>query len=240
METYITLINQLQQAVSEGASPEQAHAMVILIQKELSTKLAPVRQYKKSNKVSVMMPNTFQTNIFEPSFAPEVVFEKEITNAPEIIQVTTTIPAPTHEVITETPITIAHEVYKDTEDETYTPKQDDAVLYELNDVALSTASELNEQYKAEAVTFVDTLTDAPLKDLKKGIGLNDKFLFINELFRGDDVMYERSIKTINNFNIYPEAEYWMERELKIKLGWDSKQESVTHFYSLVRRRFAAM
>ena len=37
-------------------------------------------------------------------------------------------------------------------------------------------------------------------------------------------MYERSIKTINNFRILPEAEYWMERELKIKLGWDDSRE----------------
>jgi len=31
-------------------------------------------------------------------------------------------------------------------------------------------------------------------------------------------MYERSIKTINGFRILPEAEYWMERELKSSLG----------------------
>ena len=47
------------------------------------------------------------------------------------------------------------------------------------------------------------------------------FLFINDLFRGDEAMYERSIKTINSFNIYPEAEYWISRELKVKLGWNN-------------------
>jgi hypothetical protein len=60
------------------------------------------------------------------------------------------------------------------------------------------------------------------------------------LFRGDEPMYERSIKTINSFNIYPEAEYWMNRELKIKLGWDDTKEIVKHFYQLVKRRFALM
>jgi hypothetical protein len=29
----------------------------------------------------------------------------------------------------------------------------------------------------------------------------------------------------------------MERELKLKLGWDMDKESVQHFYDLVRRRF---
>jgi hypothetical protein len=51
-------------------------------------------------------------------------------------------------------------------------------------------------------------------------------------------MYERSIKTINNFSIFPEAQYWMERELKIKLGWDDSRQSAKDFYALVKRRFS--
>ncbi|HEY8734724.1 MAG TPA: hypothetical protein VIL90_09175, partial [Puia sp.] len=78
----------------------------------------------------------------------------------------------------------------------------------------------------------------PVKELRKAIVVNDRFVFINELFRGDEPMYERSIKTINNFRILPEAEYWMERELKIKLGWDDSRDTVQHFYQLVRRRFS--
>ena len=83
-----------------------------------------------------------------------------------------------------------------------------------------------------------TLKASPIKELRKAIGVNDRFVFINELFRGDEPMYERSIKTINNFRILPEAEYWMERELKIKLGWDDSRDIVQHFYQLVRRRFS--
>jgi len=68
--------------------------------------------------------------------------------------------------------------------------------------------------------------------------VNDKFVFISELFRGDEQMYERSIKTINTFHILAEAEYWMNRELKVKLGWNDNKETVQHFYQLVRRRFS--
>jgi hypothetical protein len=81
------------------------------------------------------------------------------------------------------------------------------------------------------------LTDSPIRDLKKAIGINDRYVFINELFRGDEVMYERSIKTINNFKILPEAEYWIQRELKVKLGWDEGSGTVKHFDQLVKRRF---
>jgi hypothetical protein len=77
-----------------------------------------------------------------------------------------------------------------------------------------------------------------VKDLRKAIGINDRFLFISELFRGDEVMYERSIKTINSFSIFPEAEYWISRELKTKLGWSNDHSAVQHFDQLVKRRFS--
>ena len=74
--------------------------------------------------------------------------------------------------------------------------------------------------------------------MKKAIGINVRFVFIEELFRGDEAMYERSIKTINGFSIFPEAEYWIQRELKTKVGWDEESPTVKHFDQLVRRRFS--
>ena len=74
--------------------------------------------------------------------------------------------------------------------------------------------------------------------MKKAIGVNDRFLFINELFRGDEAMYERSIKTIQNFSIYAEAEFWIRRELKVKIGWVDSDPVVKQFDQLVRRKFA--
>ncbi len=96
---------------------------------------------------------------------------------------------------------------------------------------------LNEKLKQSKMELSDTLQEQPIKDLRKAIGVNDRFLFINELFRGDETMYERSIKTINGFSIYPEAEYWIKRELKLKLGWNEKNEIVKQFDHLVKRRF---
>ncbi len=110
---------------------------------------------------------------------------------------------------------------------------------EINDLIGSNTTSINDKLKPGSQTELgSTLKGSPVKELRKAIGVNDRFVFINELFRGDEPMYERSIKTINNFRILPEAEYWMERELKIKLGWDDSREIVQHFYQLVRRRFS--
>jgi hypothetical protein len=97
---------------------------------------------------------------------------------------------------------------------------------------------LNDKLKQGKTELVEILKETPVKDLRKAIGINDRFLFINELFRGDESVYERSIKTINSFNIYAEAEYWITRELKVKLGWSNDSPTVQHFDQLVRRRFS--
>lgn len=109
---------------------------------------------------------------------------------------------------------------------------------EVNDVIGLSSTSLNDKLKSEVTDLKSALNDAPVRDLKKAIGVNDRYVFINQLFRGDEVMYERSIKTINGFRILPEAEYWMERELKVKLGWDENRETTRHFYQLVKRRFS--
>lgn len=109
---------------------------------------------------------------------------------------------------------------------------------ELHELIGQKGESLNDRLKQERPELGNKLKETPIKDLRKAIGLNDKFLFIKELFRGDEAMYERSIKTINNFHILAEAEYWISRELKVKLGWDDSSDAAQAFYQLVRRRFA--
>ncbi|WP_132055750.1 hypothetical protein [Pseudocnuella soli] len=109
---------------------------------------------------------------------------------------------------------------------------------EIHELISGPQESLNDRLKQERTELAHVLKDTPIKDLRKAVGVNDKFLFVNELFRGDEAMYERSIKTINSFHIFPEAEYWINRELKVKLGWLDQSPTVKHFYQLVRRRFS--
>lgn len=80
--------------------------------------------------------------------------------------------------------------------------------------------------------------NSPITDLRKAININDRYRFINELFKGDEVLYEKCIRTIQGFSIYPEASFWINKELKPKLGWKEESEAVIHFESLVKRRFS--
>jgi hypothetical protein len=237
MERCAALIEKLQQDLVNKATPEQLIATVHILQKELSNKITP-SLYKKSSKVAVLMPNSFQPNIFEPNFTPDAIFIHKKMDEPNSAEFEEKVIVPEEIISSKEILTLTEE--EQVFNELPIVAQQNNVINEINNSVKDTSKDINENFANNKTELSDVLLDTPLKDLKKGIGLNDKFLFVDELFRGDEVMYERSIKTINGFNIFPEAQYWMERELKIKLGWDNKNETVEHFYNLVKRRFSEM
>lgn len=75
----------------------------------------------------------------------------------------------------------------------------------------------------------------PINDLAKAIGLNDKFLFIKELFEGDKEKYHEAIQIINEMPGFEEAESYINE----RFDWDEEQPEVKKFMDLVRRKFSA-
>ncbi|MES2646406.1 MAG: hypothetical protein V4717_05990 [Bacteroidota bacterium] len=113
------------------------------------------------------------------------------------------------------------------------------VAREVNQLVVDPAIPLNEKLMEKKVELAEVLAAGPkITDLRKAFTINDKYQMINVLFRGDENMFERSIRTLNNFGSLPEARFWMQRELVVKLGWDEKEETVQRFQALVNRRFA--
>lgn len=109
---------------------------------------------------------------------------------------------------------------------------------DLNELVGSNGTSLNDRLRQQQVEVAQKLGDMPINDLRQAIGINDKYQFIQELFRGDRDLYERSIKTINEFGNLREADYWIQREIKIIQGWEDDNHLVQHFYSLLRKRFS--
>lgn len=76
------------------------------------------------------------------------------------------------------------------------------------------------------------LKSKPLNDINKAIGLNDKFLFINELFGGDSARYKHTIDMLNNAGNFNDAfEYITEN-----FDWDMDNENVQKILELIRRK----
>lgn len=74
-----------------------------------------------------------------------------------------------------------------------------------------------------------------LSDLKSAIGLNEKFLFINKVFRGDAGDYKNAIEKFNALNHFHEALEYLD-EIKVKNKVTNK-EAYSAFVEILKRRF---
>ncbi len=73
-----------------------------------------------------------------------------------------------------------------------------------------------------------------IEDIRDGIGLNDRILFLNELFGGNMEDFERAIDDLNGMrNLVETVEYLRDRFPQ----WDEESDEVYRFYMTVRRRF---
>ena len=223
MERVGTLINKLQEQLNQHADVQHLTLTAQMLLAEL--KMLQPQATVNGSKVSVVMPTPLLDSVTQIKQEPvEIVMveakhhhakhssHKKDEQTGWLFDPLVTIP------------TLAH--------------QEQREVYELNDVMVAEGESLNDALKEERREVASTIKEAPVRDLKKAIGINDRYRFIRELFREDENMYERSIKTINSFNIFAEAEYWIQREMKVKLGWDDSSETVQMFDQLVKRRFS--
>lgn len=89
---------------------------------------------------------------------------------------------------------------------------------------------------ASSKTLADKLHHKPIADLKSAIGINEKFLFVNQLFDGNLQHYSSSVEKINSTNDLHTAKQ-IAADLAGQLNWDDKNEHVKNFMELVERRF---
>lgn len=245
MERVETLCNKLQEQVAQKASPDQLLLTVEMLQSELMhLKLIDPKKDSAPTvavNIATIRPDTSlakqerkaeaQEKTVEVLQVDEAEMEAELEEIKRNAQQKNNLgaqhkPGPSFDPIEDIP-TLTHQQ----------PLAEEKPTEIHQAIAKDNKDSLNDQLKQQKLELGDSLQEVPIKDLKKAIGINDKFLFINELFRGDDIMYERSIKTINSFAIYAEAEYWIKRELKLKLGWNDRNGVVQQFDQLIKRRF---
>ena len=165
---------------------------------------------------------------------------------PQNIYQETTMVAPAEEVVIQTQISPELAPVSNTVQELETPaieieaapavENSQVNLAEVKTEPILVASEKIEIREVKEVK--DHLVMEPIKDLRSAIGINDKFQFIQELFGGDEKAFEIGIKTINAFKIFPEAQFYIKRELREKNNWDEESNVVKQFDQLIKRRFS--
>ncbi len=92
------------------------------------------------------------------------------------------------------------------------------------------------------VTLADKMVDdtAPMpamnriNDLRKAIGLNDRFLMIRDLFAGDAARYEDTIDTLNEFDDLDECMIYIVENF----AWNPDSEGAKMLVSLIERKLS--
>lgn len=86
------------------------------------------------------------------------------------------------------------------------------------------------------ITLAEKLQKKPIADLKAAIGLNQKFLFMNDLFEGENSKYNQAIDKLNSFSNIDDAKNYL-LSLGNEYNWDLYSESVQALTDLVERRY---
>ncbi|HEY2583718.1 MAG TPA: hypothetical protein VGI43_18050 [Mucilaginibacter sp.] len=164
----------------------------------------------------------------------------------------------------EEPETIRYELildeslYEDDDDEaplTYDIEDDDTVLPAPKEVkqpgsknvektsdrpvgeAVSINQKISSQLGNTAMRKTEQLSKKHIEDIKLVITLNDKLLYIKDLFNGYSLAYSEAIEILNRFNTFEEASHFLKTSYATKNNWENKKATAEKFYELLRRRY---
>lgn len=88
-----------------------------------------------------------------------------------------------------------------------------------------------------ASTSVNANANIVVKDLKQAISLNDKLLYIKDLFNGYNLAYAEAIDLANKLPNFEAADSFFQKNYAVKNNWAEKQATVDKFYALLNQRF---
>lgn len=217
------------------------HAIIL---KRINEAQAPVQeavapvQVKPKDMLSA--PPVIETTPIKPSFedtavSPEPVRETESTFV-STIQDKKEEPAPVFSVPaveTVKPVEVVSEAKPVTE---FVETTDQALEYQptknnpaptLNDILSEKNSQntISRQYHSQS------------SDLKSMVNLNDKLLFVKDLFNGYSLAYSEAVELANRCNSYEDAIAFLQATYAGKNKWADKQSAVSKFYEILSRRF---
>ncbi|MDB4923495.1 hypothetical protein [Mucilaginibacter sp.] len=115
------------------------------------------------------------------------------------------------------------------------PISKEAVKGEVEETEVITR---NQKMSSQAASKSDQLNIKPISDIKLAITLNDKLLYVKDLFNGYNLAYSEAIEILNRFNTFEEAQRFLKTNYVTKNNWEGKQATADKFYALLKRRYA--
>ncbi len=108
----------------------------------------------------------------------------------------------------------------------------------VNEKYKSESGILNDKLKGEkSSSLLDNMQKQKINSISKSISLNQRFVFIKELFGGNLDNYDKALNTLDSFNSWEEANQFIEEELAPEYNWDISKDSVAEFNEIIERKY---
>ncbi len=163
-------------------------------------------------------------------YEEQAITEKE----PEMPQEINTGNMPVEEHAQENPVH-EEEIRTEPEPETELPKEESQKsTIDLFSTAEPTVSD--KYSEQETTTLADKFNKEGINELREAIGINEKFLFINELFNGDMSKYNKVVDEMDEMSSLKGAETYL-LELKVQNQWAEDNPAFVKLSTLLKRKF---
>lgn len=99
---------------------------------------------------------------------------------------------------------------------------------------------LNDKLKPKqdtGTTVLESYQQAKIDNIRSAITLNLKFLFINQLFQGNNHDYNEAIDCVNHCSSLSEADKLLRNEYASRYNWNFEEEAVIEFYKVLEKKF---
>ncbi|GAB3248127.1 hypothetical protein GCM10027347_04190 [Larkinella harenae] len=108
----------------------------------------------------------------------------------------------------------------------------------LSDTPAMNVTTKADEEPAGPVTIGETFHRAPIESISKSISLNQKFMFINQLFNGNAASYNEAIEELNRATSYDQARDLVSYRYAAQYLWDMSSDEVAMLIDILKRRFA--
>ena len=103
---------------------------------------------------------------------------------------------------------------------------------------IKTSKSINDIHSSSPqISLADQFGQQPIIDLKKEIGINERYLMTENLFSGDSEAFTNAITQLNQLNNHNDALDYLKKELFKKYNWNLKSNHVKRLFKLVERRY---
>ena len=102
---------------------------------------------------------------------------------------------------------------------------------------ISSKPDINEAFASADSSLSGHLQKQPIADLMSAIGLNERYLYANDLFEGDMQEFKNAIKMLNEFQSGNEAKAFFDSGLRSTYNWEDDNTLAQALFNLVERRY---